>query len=96
MLKKKTHHKQSSISSQSQEIMLVSRKFDEFPEMDDLEKQKEDKDDLLYVERRYCTVCDVEQPLRAKHCKECNKCIAQYDHHCPWLGKDYTCDLDLT
>lgn len=42
--------------------------------------------ETLYVERRYCTVCGLDQPLRAKHCKDCNRCVAQYDHHCPWIG----------
>jgi palmitoyltransferase len=28
----------------------------------------------------------MEQPLRCKHCKECNKCVSLHDHHCPWLG----------
>jgi hypothetical protein len=37
-------------------------------------------------EARYCTVCNLEQPIRAKHCKTCNHCIHLYDHHCPWLG----------
>ena len=42
--------------------------------------------ELLYVERRYCTACNIEQPFRSKHCRDCSKCVAQYDHHCPWLG----------
>ena len=43
-------------------------------------------EDIMIVETRYCTVCFIEQPLRAKHCKECGKCVAVHDHHCPWLG----------
>jgi hypothetical protein len=40
----------------------------------------------LIVERRYCTACNLEQPIRAKHCKDCKYCVALHDHHCPWLG----------
>lgn len=39
-----------------------------------------------YVEKRYCTVCNLEQPIRSKHCKSCGRCVALYDHHCPWMG----------
>lgn len=35
---------------------------------------------------RRCGFCDIIQPLRAKHCEECQQCIQRYDHHCPWLG----------
>ena len=35
---------------------------------------------------RRCGFCDIIQPLRAKHCEECQQCIRRYDHHCPWLG----------
>ena len=41
---------------------------------------------LFYIETRYCTVCNMDQPLRTKHCKQCEKCVATYDHHCPWVG----------
>ncbi len=79
------HTRQSSIKSQ--ELLFSHRKLDESPKKDDFEKQKEDNEqEVLYVERRYCTVCGFEQPLRAKHCRDCNRCVAQYDHHCPWLG----------
>ncbi|XP_050230318.1 protein S-acyltransferase 10 [Mercurialis annua] len=33
-----------------------------------------------------CSYCNVEQPPRAKHCHDCDKCILQFDHHCVWLG----------
>ncbi|CAB4018107.1 probable palmitoyltransferase ZDHHC12 [Paramuricea clavata] len=35
---------------------------------------------------RRCGYCNIVQPLRAKHCEDCNRCIHRYDHHCPWLG----------
>ncbi|GLU19702.1 hypothetical protein SLE2022_359360 [Rubroshorea leprosula] len=33
-----------------------------------------------------CLYCHVEQPPRAKHCHDCERCILQFDHHCVWLG----------
>ncbi|XP_027914238.1 protein S-acyltransferase 10 isoform X2 [Vigna unguiculata] len=33
-----------------------------------------------------CTYCNAEQPPRAKHCHDCDKCVLQFDHHCVWLG----------
>ena len=35
---------------------------------------------------RRCGYCNIIQPLRAKHCEDCNRCVHRYDHHCPWLG----------
>lgn len=35
---------------------------------------------------RYCTACHIDQPIRAKHCSECKRCVATFDHHCPFLG----------
>ena len=35
---------------------------------------------------RFCIVCNNDQPIRAKHCLVCEKCVHRYDHHCTWLG----------
>ena len=54
---------------------------------DESQKNKDnDETETIYVERRYCTICNIEQPIRAKHCKQCKRCCASYDHHCPWIG----------
>jgi len=36
--------------------------------------------------RRWCAECHVFQPVRAKHCRACGRCVERFDHHCLWLG----------
>ncbi|GFO09343.1 palmitoyltransferase [Plakobranchus ocellatus] len=34
---------------------------------------------------RLCHTCRTVKPLRAKHCRVCNRCVKEFDHHCPYI-----------
>ena len=35
---------------------------------------------------RLCVACRTVRPLRAKHCPVTGRCVARFDHYCPWMG----------
>jgi hypothetical protein len=45
-----------------------------------------DSEDFLELEKRFCSQCNIDQPIRTKHCKHCKGCISTFDHHCIWIG----------
>lgn len=38
-----------------------------------------------YCERAFGLGFVLQQPMRAKHCQLCQRCVRRYDHHCPWI-----------
>jgi palmitoyltransferase ZDHHC9/14/18 len=34
-----------------------------------------------------CNFCQVVRPSTAHHCYDCDVCVDNLDHHCPWTGK---------
>ncbi|KAM8866291.1 palmitoyltransferase ZDHHC12-A [Synchiropus picturatus] len=35
--------------------------------------------------QRRCGYCLLQQPMRARHCQTCGRCVRRFDHHCPWI-----------
>jgi hypothetical protein len=38
---------------------------------------------------RECHICNILIPKHflSRHCEDCEVCVREYDHHCPWTGK---------
>ncbi|KAI1319398.1 hypothetical protein F5Y16DRAFT_391004 [Xylariaceae sp. FL0255] len=60
------------------------------PKLNGIAEQKAVIDELLsqwkFDEQNFCVTCMIRTPLRSKHCRRCQRCVAKHDHHCPWVN----------
>lgn len=35
---------------------------------------------------KFCGTCNIVRPKRAIHCSDCDTCVEQMDHHCPFVS----------
>lgn len=43
-------------------------------------------DELTKSNARLCHTCKLVKPLRSSHCKNCNRCVLAFDHHCAYIA----------
>ncbi|CAI2368036.1 unnamed protein product [Moneuplotes crassus] len=49
-------------------------------------KVYEYRKDQSIVTNKYCDYCASYTELKAKHCRSCERCVKDFDHHCIWLN----------
>jgi hypothetical protein len=53
------------------------------PKLSGLNEQKEVIEELVklwkYDEHNFCVECMLRKPLRSKHCRRCDRCVAKHD-----------------
>ena len=41
---------------------------------------------IRFYKERYCSTCKIMRPPKSSHCRECDHCVKNFDHHCVFVG----------
>lgn len=41
---------------------------------------------IRFYKERYCSSCKIMRPPKSSHCRECDRCVKNFDHHCVFVG----------
>ncbi|KAG0046076.1 Palmitoyltransferase zdhhc14 [Gryganskiella cystojenkinii] len=51
-----------------------------------LPRMKEIQVGMYTLRLKYCDTCKIYRPPRCSHCRQCDNCVEDEDHHCVWLN----------
>ena len=52
------------------------------PSMNNISDEETTFVEAAIYQPRFCQTCDITRPPLASHCKYCNACVTNFDHHC--------------
>ena len=53
----------------------------------EIESKSVNETDKAHIYKaRFCETCLIERPPMASHCKACDHCVKNFDHHCIWVN----------
>lgn len=79
--KEEVARKKAAIRNKGAESADDTNETHDEEDLEDPEEEEEPEEEV-----KYCWVCQTEVHVQSMHCKYCDKCVSNFDHHCMWLN----------
>lgn len=56
-------------------------------DLTDSEEEENPMNHEALSRKRLCKKCNIRVSRGTQHCHDCDVCVREYDHHCPWTSK---------